>query len=103
MRMITALLLIAMIALASGSCAFLLRSSCENAVKFDITSPDGKYVATLFERNCGATADFSTVVNLRKASTKFNADDLAILVVRGQTQIDLAWDSNTTLRLAISR
>jgi hypothetical protein len=99
MRRAATLLLFAFIGLASGGCAFLLRSSCDNTVRYEIKSPDGKYVVTLFERNCGATTDFSTIVSLRESSTEFKADDLGIFVVEGQPKIDLAWDGNTRVRL----
>ncbi|MEK6280524.1 MAG: hypothetical protein AABN95_09255 [Acidobacteriota bacterium] len=66
-------LLFAVIVLAASGCAFLLRSSCENTVRSEIKSPDGKYVVTLFERNCGATTDFSTIVSLRDTHELGNA------------------------------
>jgi hypothetical protein len=59
-------------------------------------------VATLFERNCGATTDFSTIVNLRESSVKFKGDDLGAVIVKGQHRIDLVWDDNTRLRLQCS-
>src|ERR1700694_3345032 len=92
------LLLLASIALWFGGCAFLLHSNCEDTVKSEIQSPDSKYVATLFERNCGATTDFSTIVNLRESSVKFKGDDFGIVTVKGQHKIDLVWDGNTKLR-----
>ena len=38
---------------------------CSNTIKAEITSPDGKYVATAFIRDCGATTSFSPQVQLR--------------------------------------
>lgn len=99
MRRAGTLLLFAVIGLGSSGCAFLLRSSCENTVKSEIKSPDGKYIVALFERNCGATTDFSTIVSLRESSTELKSDDLGIFVVKGQPRIDLAWEGNTRLRL----
>jgi hypothetical protein len=40
--------------------------SCSNTTKAEITSPDGKHVATAFIRNCGATTSFSPQVHLRQ-------------------------------------
>jgi hypothetical protein len=96
------LLLPLALAFTLGGCGTLLRSACDNSVKSEKRSPDGKYVVTLFERNCGATTDFSTIVNLRESSEKLNGDDLGILVVKGQHEIDLTWDGNTGLRLQCS-
>jgi hypothetical protein len=56
-------------------------------------------MATVYERDCGATTDFSTIVNLRESSAKFNGDDLGSVIVKGQHRIDLIWDGNTKLRL----
>jgi len=39
--------------------------SCSNTIKAEGVSPDGKYVATAFIRDCGATTDFSPHVHLR--------------------------------------
>jgi hypothetical protein len=38
---------------------------CINVTKGEFRSPDGKYVATAFVRDCGATTDFSPQVHLR--------------------------------------
>jgi len=93
------LLLLLPLAFTLGGCGFLLRSGCDNTIKSEKRSPDGKYVATLFERNCGATTDFSTIVQLHESSEKLKGDDLGILVVKGQHEIDLTWDGNSSLRL----
>jgi hypothetical protein len=99
MKRFTPLLLFFPLAFAISGCGFLLRSNCENAIRSEIQSPDGKFVATLFERNCGATTDFSTIVNLRESSRKFDGDNLGIVITRGQHKFDLVWDGNTHLRL----
>src|SRR5438552_2853979 len=39
--------------------------SCSNAIKAEVTSPDGRFVATAFIRDCGATTSFSPQVHLR--------------------------------------
>lgn len=99
MRRACSLLLFAVLGSTFSGCAFLLRSSCGNTVKSEVRSPDGKYIATLFERDCGATTDFSTIVSIRESSTEFKPDDLGVFVVKGQPKIDLAWDGEAGLRL----
>jgi hypothetical protein len=84
--------------LSIGGCEFL-SSRCQDEIKKELRSPDSKYSATVYERDCGATTNFSTIVNLRESSAKFKGDDLGIVIVKGQHAIDLAWDGNTTLRL----
>lgn len=83
-----------------GAVAFglFLASDCEDTTETEVKSPDGKYVATLYERDCGATTDFSTIVKLRESSASFKGDDLGTFVVNGQPKIHLTWDSNTRLR-----
>lgn len=37
---------------------------CQNEVLSDVRSPDGKYRVITFQRDCGATSDFSTQVSV---------------------------------------
>jgi hypothetical protein len=69
---------------------------CANMVKQEAKSPDGKYVATAFVRNCGATTDFSAQVDLRKAGSTMGKEGN---VYRGyrSPDIELAWVSPTHL------
>lgn len=75
------------------------RTQCKSNPRTEKRSPDSKYTATIYERDCGATTDFSTVVNLRESSVKFKGDDLGVVIVKGQHRIDLVWEGNSTLRL----
>jgi hypothetical protein len=93
------LFLLLPLAFTLGGCGFLLRSGCDNKIKSENPSPDGKYVATLFERNCGATTDFSTIVNLRESSAKLKGEDLGVLILKGEHKLDVIWEGNTRLRL----
>jgi hypothetical protein len=94
-----AIVLILLVGLGAVALGLFLASDCEDTVKIEAKSPDGKYVATLYERDCGATTDFSTVVNLRVSSARFKGDDLGVVVLKGQHKLDLAWDGNTKLQL----
>jgi hypothetical protein len=94
-----AIVLILLVGLGAVALGLFLASDCEDTIKTEVKSPDGKYVATLYERDCGATTDFSTIVNLRDSSASFNGDDLGIVIVKGQHKLDLIWDGNTKLRL----
>lgn len=42
--------------------------ACQNIVASRIPSPDGKHVAVLFQRDCGATTGFSTQISVLDAS-----------------------------------
>jgi hypothetical protein len=49
-------------------------SSCEELNQGQTLSPDRRYIATVFVRDCGATTGYVTHVNLRKATDVFMAD-----------------------------
>lgn len=93
------IILILLVGLGTVALGLFLASDCEDAIKIEAKSPDGKYVATLYERDCGATTDFSTIVALRDHSANFKGDDLGVVIVKGQHKFDLVWDGNTKLHL----
>ena len=79
--------------------AWALRTECSNEVLSEVDSPGRHYTATLFERNCGATAPFVRVVGLRVAGTKLEAEsrnDWAF-VLRGRDPLLLRWTSERHL------
>jgi len=67
--------------------------ACGNVVKKEVPSKDSVYVAAYFEQNCGATSDYTSIVSLRRREVRFNGDkDEAILVIRGQCPVEMAWN-----------
>lgn len=72
---------------------------CSDRIIAESRSPNGEYVATLFERDCGATADFSRMVSIRPSNSGFVADNGRVFVVKGQPMIYLAWTSGQSLRI----
>jgi len=69
---------------------------CSNTVLNESVSPDGKYVATAFVRNCGATTDFSPQVDLRPVSQKIG--ELGNVYIGDHSdKIQVKWQSNTQL------
>lgn len=72
---------------------------CGNSIKSEAQSPDGKYLATLFQRDCGATTDFSTIVNIRPFDSKFNPDNGIVLLIGGQPNVSLRWIANSSLQI----
>ena len=71
----------------------ILSSNCGNRILKEVPSPDGAYVATLFERNCGATTPYYQVASLRSADSKFDPEmkDDWIVQVEQQPDILLKW------------
>ncbi|MGH9877893.1 MAG: DUF5412 family protein [Nitrososphaerales archaeon] len=94
------LVFISMLLLASISqvgCTFSI--PCDDEIKHEKGSPDGKYVATFYERDCGATTDFSTIVNIRPRAEKFNGKKGSLFIVKGRHQINIAWKDRGKLQI----
>jgi hypothetical protein len=65
---------------------------CNDVVKKEASSPDAAYVATFFERNCGATTDYISIVSIRPRADRFDAEkNDAVLVIRGRCPVELLW------------
>jgi hypothetical protein len=69
---------------------------CANDIVQEIVSPDGKYVATAFIRNCGATTDYSPQVYLRKTGKRL-ADKGNVFIGDHSDFIRIEWLSATEL------
>ncbi|MBS1799784.1 MAG: hypothetical protein JSS95_08170 [Acidobacteria bacterium] len=75
-------------------------NTCSDALTSELTSDDGQLTARVFERNCGATTDYSSIVNLQKASDKSNANDGVLFVARGQHAISVKWTKTRQLLIS---
>ena len=66
---------------------------CGRELIKEVPSPDGKYIAAVFESDCGATTPFSRQVLLRKGGTSFSGEDKEGVVfrVRGKEDIEVRW------------
>ena len=65
---------------------------CEDVVKNELQSEDGKHAATVIERNCGATTHYVTALSLRPGTAGRDPDDdQVVLLVRGRCELGLAW------------
>jgi hypothetical protein len=53
--------------------AFHFEPLCDEETRSEQVSPDGRYVAVEMVRNCGATTDYVTHVNLRSEESNFKA------------------------------
>jgi hypothetical protein len=71
---------------------------CADTVKSEVPSPNGRYIATAFVRDCGATTGYVTMVSLRKTRTLFGyPKPTRVLSVDGQPDVALVWGSRDTL------
>ena len=78
---------------------------CSNEVLAVAHSPDGTYVATVIERNCGATTPYVLAVTLHEYGDGLPADldDNAVYVLEHGGTILLRWDNATHLFVGLSR
>jgi len=73
-------------------------SGCDDTINSEVLSPDQKWIAAVFTRNCGATTDYSTMVYIRKHGDKFDPSQQGIVfVASGEHPLELAWESPTQL------
>lgn len=77
-------------------------SVCEEKTLSASNSPGGDYVATIYARNCGATAGLLYHVNIRKGWSWFSSDHRGA-IEDGQVfltdagRISIVWKDNKTL------
>jgi hypothetical protein len=78
--------------------------ACEPECADDVVSyegsPDGRYVATVFVRNCHATSPFVTIVSIRPRDEAFDPDGEYVLSVHGRVPVSVRWESATQLAVS---
>lgn len=84
--------------IAVAGCIQGCSSTCGESVEGEFPSPDGKYIATVFERNCGATTDFSSAVKIRSRDSGFRIEEIVFLV-KGSHDIKVTWTDSSTLKV----
>lgn len=91
-------LLVTLTLMISGCGSFL----CGNDIFQEVVSPDGKFVATVFERNCGATTPYLRIVSLRLANTSFDAEasDDWVFKINGQPKVQILWSDIDNLSIS---
>jgi hypothetical protein len=83
-----------------GTGALLLAGCgmCGNTVKNSAASPDGKYVATAFIRDCGATTDYSPQVYIGRPGKAVSGKG-NVFVGDHSSDIQVKWTSSTNLMI----
>jgi hypothetical protein len=66
---------------------------CDNQILTEVSSPDGRYIASVFERNCGATTPYYRIVALRLAGTKLRGDrhEDWVFAIKERSEVQLSW------------
>lgn len=97
------------ILLLTGLSACSLGTDCDDQVTISKASPDGRHIARLFVRNCGATSGYVTQLAigdrsapLSRSTVVFIADDSHGEALTDGPAIwtDMHWNSSTELFLA---
>jgi hypothetical protein len=84
------------------------RGMCGNRIAQEIPSPDGRWKAVIYERDCGATTDFSTQISIVKRQDDVgdengnvfiaDSDDGSVPVSGlGVLAVDVTWTPSGTL------
>ncbi|MGE0130356.1 MAG: DUF5412 family protein [Blastocatellales bacterium] len=93
------LFLLFCVPVAGCSVAIFDESSCANDVKQEIGSPDGRYTATAFIRDCGATTDFSPQVYLRRTGERMEKTG-NVFIGDHSNEITIRWLSTNELEIS---
>jgi len=77
---------------------------CDNDLLFEVSSPDKQYIASVFERNCGATTPYMRIVSSRLSNEEFNPNkhDNWVFNINGQSNIEVNWTSSRELHILFS-
>lgn len=97
--LIVAVLVFAVIWLVSKQINnFATAVGCADSLVSSLDAPDGRHVAFVFRRECGATAPDSTQVNVQPADTQLSGEKYkAAVVVDGTIPLKLKWESASQL------
>jgi len=76
---------------------------CGDDTKSKAASTDGQLVAYVYERNCGATTDYSAMVNVQSSTVRFHGDEGILFVAKGQYDLSVEWTSPRALLIKCSR
>ena len=74
---------------------------CSHSILSEAASPDGRYVATVFERNCGAVTPYTRVVSVRHRESQFDGEDdrAWVFVMKDQPTIQVRWSGQRHLSI----
>ncbi len=70
-----------------------LGPDCSNEVITERTSPDGRYVAIVFDRGCGATTSNERIVMIQGSKDSLKPNDYTawVFTAKYEPQIELRW------------
>ena len=75
---------------------------CGNVLVQEVYSPDKQYKAIVFERDCGATTDFSTQVSILESTKELSNVPGNIFAMNGHpdnTEVQVEWENDHTIQI----
>lgn len=75
MKRLLVLIALALFTFPLGGCNPPLLGTCSNSIIQSVYSPDKRFKAVIFGRNCGATSGFDTQVSVLPGQTALSDDD----------------------------
>jgi hypothetical protein len=86
----------------AASTTLTMGCECENVPAREQASPDGQYVATVVERNCGATSDYLTAINVRSQADPFEGDSADdVFMMWGLPPLEISWSGARQLLVGV--
>ena len=69
--------------------------ACSSSILSEAVSPDGRYIATVFERNCGATSPYLRIVSIYPEGIRLRPEDDGswVFVSKDQPNVGVSWSS----------
>ena len=74
-------------------------SLCSDTVKAEVKSPAGTYVATFYERDCGAATDWVQRINIRQSEKRFDGDEGVIFIGTRFPVLTMRWKDERNLEI----
>ena len=81
--------------------AGLCGACCDDSLHAKQRSPSGEWLALVTTSDCGALADYGTVVCLRHARHWFRGRDQLVISVKGRHNITFSWRDDHTLVVSL--
>lgn len=93
----TAITRLAAMLAALATVAGCSHPECKNAALYGLPSPDGAFIAFVFQRTCGQPPGVSTQVSLMPFHESLRNDPGNVLSVAGTQPVKVAWRGPRTL------
>jgi hypothetical protein len=78
-----------------------LSFACSASILSEAVSPDGRYNATVFERNCGATSPYLRIVSIHPEGSRLRPEDKGswVFVSKDQPNVGATWSGPRQLTI----